>query len=628
VKRKPIELEVPLPIEYKEHRLGDSVPFGGLNLRDMDIGEGQMAYGSKNVNLDDGGKPGKRKGQAYVYSDSLGTGAINGLYKELFNGRKVFAWGTSIYSQVDAAQPVQLISGLSNKKGYFYVFNDVLYYKNGVNFIAIQSNFSAAALVGYIPTLLVNTAPTGGGTAYEQRNFKSPGFKILYTGTAGATAYSLPYTGLDATAVTARKIVGTSWTNLVEGTDFSVDRTTGIVTFNTAPGAIEGVTNNVEITAYKTFTGFDGGAGIDECLYVDLFGGGTNDSRIFMAGSSTYKNVYFYSGLTGNTAYDATYFPVNAWNRIGSDAKSISGWSKMYGRLIPCKEDGIFSITYSKTDTTVSFPVSILNSQIGCDMPGSVGVVKSYPVFCNSESGLHVIVSTLIENEKNVEQLSVLVNGGSLDRPGILNETVANLKLCSSVNDGSKYYLCVGSKVWVWDYERSPYTGNQNALIWYFYDNINANNWAYFGRNLYYGDRTIGQLVTFQDAYNDFENAIDAPWKSKINNYVGLDFYKTISEVWISSRAAGCTLEVTYYNNDGEQSETIILPTSGTEFDWDNWDWDNFTWDSQKYSSTVKLRPNLKKIIENQIQLRNNVVNENLSILSLITKYTVNGKVK
>jgi hypothetical protein len=623
VKRRPIVLEVPPPIAFQEQRLGDKIPFSGLNLRDMDIGEGQMAYGTKNMNLDDGGKPSKRKGEIYVYTTSLGAGKVNGLYKELFNGRKVFAWGTSIYSQVAAVQPVELIGSLTDAKGFFYEFDDVLYYKNGTNFIAITSVFAAAAIVGYIPTLTVATAPTGGGTVSESRNLIQPGFKVLYSGTTTDTAYTLTYTGLDATLVTAKKIVGTAWVDMVEVTDFDVDRATGIVTFDVAPGA---GTDNVEITAYRTFTG-DAGR-INGCLYVDFFGGGTNDSRIFMCGNSTYKNVYWYTGLTGNTAYDATYFPEFSFNRIGSDAKYIYGWSKMYGRLIPCKEDGIFSITYLNVSGVVSFPVTILNSQIGCDMPGSIGIVKSYPVFANTDAGLHIVVSTLIESEKNVEQLSVLVNGAGVDRPGILNETVANLQACSSINDGQKYHLCVGSKVWVWDYERKPYGGNQDNLIWYFYDNINAANWARISRILYYGDRTIGQLVVFQDDLNDFGVATDGIWIGKQNNYVGDDFYKTIGEMWVTTRATvDSTIEVTLHNDNGEYRSTETV-TGKRSFSWASFSWSGFTWAVKKYPSTIKMRPNLKKIRYCRVQLRNNVLNENLSILALVTKYTVDGKVK
>lgn len=621
------KFQVPPAPALKEIRLGDDVPFGGLNLRDADtnVGTGQMTYGSKNINLDDGGKPGKRKGQRYLLETAVADPPVMGFYKELFNGKQIFTGTENLYSYDEETETLATLeTGLSNAKGFFYVFNDVLYYKNGTEFLAIQTDFSVdtVASLAYIPTLTVATPPGGGGTVNEQRNITQPGFKVLYSGTIGTTAYTLSYTGLDVTLLTARKISGASWVNLVETTDFSVNRTTGVVTFNVAPG--EG-TNNVEITAYKTF----GDANkINGCIYADLFGGGTNDSRIFLAGNEDYKNVYWYSGLTGNTDTDATYFPEFSFNRIGSDAKRISGWTKMYGRLIACKEDGIYSITYSNSGGTISFPVTILNSQIGCDMPGSIGIIKSFPVFAVSDRGLHMIVSTLIENEKNVEQLSILVNGGNADRPGILDESIEDLMDCSSANDGQKYYLCVGSKVWVWDYERVPYSGNQNNLMWYYYDNIDAQHWAYYGRNLYYGSRTAGNIAVFYNELNDFGYPIEGIWKGKLENMGLPDYYKTENEIWISTRdASESTIEVTYYNENGYQvalETTPIIPS----FNWDNWDWDNFTWDVQRYATTIKLRPNLKKIVHSQLQFSNNVYNENLSLLAIVRQYFIEDRVR
>jgi hypothetical protein len=221
-----------------------------------------------------------------------------------------------------------------------------------------------------------------------------------------------------------------------------------------------------------------------------------------------------------------------------------------------------------------------------------------------------------------------LVNSGGADRPGLLDEDIDDLINCSSVNDGQKYYLNVGSHVYVWDYEKSPYTGSQNGLIWYFYDNINAGNWAYYNRTLYYGSRTAGNIVQFWSNFNDFGQPLDGIWKGKLRNFGLPDYYKTENEEWISSRSVpNTTLEVTFFSDGGEQTTTEKL-VGQTIFDWDNFDWDNFTWDAQKYPSTLKLRPNLKKIINSQIQLRNNVLNENLSILALVTSYFVEDRVR
>jgi hypothetical protein len=286
---------------------------------DTAIGDGQSPY-MPNVNLDDGGKPTKRRGQMYVYTNSLGNGQINGMFDDLFNGKKVFAWNTGLYTQVGSADPVLIYNSLSNKKGYFYVFNDYLYYKNQAEFIKIDSSFNVTSAMAnaYIPTVAISSPPTGGGTANEQRNLIQPGQTKQFSGNGTATAYTLPEINLDATAAKAT-VNGVAKT---EGTDFTVNRTTGIVTFNAAPSS---GTNNVLITYYKTYSG--SADKITKSFRSTLYGGATNDSRIFCCGNPDYKNIYFYTGLTGNTNTDATYWPEFNFNQIGSSAKNIYAWS-------------------------------------------------------------------------------------------------------------------------------------------------------------------------------------------------------------------------------------------------------------------------------------------------------------
>ncbi|MGE5328010.1 MAG: hypothetical protein ACM3KR_00680 [Deltaproteobacteria bacterium] len=608
-------------------RLGDQIPFAGLNLRDMDtsIGDGQSPY-MPNVNLDDGGKPTKRRGQKYLFTTSKGAGQINGYYEDLFNGRHIYAWGTGLYSyDEDTGTETTLKTGLSNKEGYFYIFNDYLFYKNKVDFLKIDNAFTVTSAIpgAYIPTTFIASPPSGGGTASEQRNLLQAGQKHSFSGTTGTTAYTLPYTNLDATAITA-VVNGVA---MVETTNFTVNRTTGVVTFNTAPGA---GTNNVVVTYYKTITG--SADKIINAYRSVLFGGATNDSRVFCCGNDTYKNIYWYTGLTGNTNSDVTYYPEYNFNQIGSSSKYITAWSYLYSSLIALKEDGIYKITYSNVSGVVTFPISILNRQIGCDMPDSVRIIKNYPVFCNTKSGLYSIVNVLAsDTEKNVEPIGSLVNLSSNKAliPGILDNTLAKLQDATSLDDGHKYYLCVGNVVYVWDYERSPYNGNTSALIWYYYTNINAKNWAIINREIYYGDRTIGQLIKFQDNKNDFGLAINGVWRSKLFDF-GFDMLKTITDAWLSTRAnQGSSIVMQFYNDNNEPLITTSVPNNTTNsFDWDNIDWDNWTWDVTRFAPTIRFRPKNKNVIHIQVEISNNVPNENLSILGLVLKYIVVKPVK
>jgi hypothetical protein len=608
--------KAPPPNNPISFNLGTQIPFAGLNLRDaeMAIGDGQSPA-MQNENLDDGGKPTKRRGQKYVFATSLGAGGINGLYEELYYDYIVLAHGTKLYKYDENTDTeTEIATGLSNAEGSFYTFNDVLYYKNGTDYKAISSTFVVTNAIGagstaYIPTLTIGRAPTGGGTAYEQFNLGQPGFKDSFNGNNSATAYTLSLSGLDATLVTAT-VGGVA---KAETTDFTVNRTTGVVTF-TAPPATG--TNNVIITAYKTVAGY--ADKITGCIYSDLYGGGSQDSRIFTAGNDDFKNAYYYTGLTGNTAYDATYWPENNYNRIGSDTKKIYGWTKLYSRLLAMKEDGIYSITYSTG--SVTFPVSVLNSQVGCDMPGSIQIIKNLPVYGNSKSGLWIITSTLIESEKNVNQISGYINGVKNLRPGLLDETLADLQACSSFDDGRKYYICVGSKVWVWDYELSPYLGRQDDLMWFPYTNMNARKWAYMNREIYYGDRTIGQLIKFQDNLNDFGVAIDAFWKSKALDFKTPDWQKTIEELYYATRSGNnTTITLTLYDDKRVTVKTVVIKSKS--FSWDSFSWDTFTWNVFLFQTTKHIMLNNSNTVNFQVMISNNEIDKNLSIMSLTLKY-------
>lgn len=621
------KFQVPPPKELIPLELGNQIPFSGINLKNQDnsIGNGQSPY-MKNVNIDDGGKPTKRRGQKYIFATGLGAGSINGLYKELFYNYIIFAHGTKLYKYLESTDTrTELMSGLSNTKGYFYTFNDVLFYKNGVDWIQITSSFvtSTAVSNAYIPLILTGKTPTGGGTANEGWNLLSAGFKESFSGTVGATAYSLSMAGLDATAVTA--IVNGS--AQAETTNFTVNRTTGVVTFNVAPGS---GTNNVIITAYKTILGYQDR--IIKAKRVTLYGGGTNDSRVFLMGNPDYKNVYWYTGLTGNTAYDALYYPENNFNRIGSDAKAISAWSYLYSSLIALKEDGLYKIVYNLSGGVVTFPVSILNRQVFCDMPDSVQIIKNAPVFFNTQSGGWTIVSnSLIESEKNVEPISGLVNLSPDRTMGILTNTTEDLQNASSFDDGEKYHLCIGNEEWLWDYYKSPYVGNQDALIWLYNTNTNFNNYAYIDREIYAGDRTNGELIKFQDNKNDFGESINAVWRSKLFDFDKLDWIKTVKLFNFRTRAnQGSSISVIFYNDNGEPitaSETVPSNATGS-FDWDNIDWDSFTWDVTNFAPTIPLKPNIPNVVQTQVEFSNNVLNETLSVLGWILYYTLDRRIK
>ncbi len=619
----------PPPPPTSEVNYGIDIPFLGLNVRDveMKIRKGQSPA-MQNVNLDDRGAIAKRRGQEYLFAESLGTGAINGFYKELFNDNYIFVHGTTMYFYDHTTLGfTEVATGLTDAKGRFYSINDVLYYKNGTEFLIIDSSYNAydVSLAAHVPVIVVGKSPDGtGGTANEEFNLIGAGFEEWFIGTAGDTEYQLSLTSLDATELMAWKTVTGVWTLLVEDTDFTVNRTTGKVTFSIAPGDGGGL-NNVKIRAYLTVAGNK--EKIYQCLYSELYGGATNDSRVFTAGNDDYPSTYWFTGNTGDTDTSPLYWPENNFNRLGSDVKYIRGWTKLYTKLLAIKEPGggIYNLTYNTSG--IEFTVSTVNPTAGCDMPDSIQIIDNFPVFFNTKSGGWIIVSTAEVTEKNVMPISDLVNG-SRYRQGILDEAEADLQACSSYDDGKKYYLCVGSKVWVWDYTSSPFNGSQD-LIWFYYTNMNANHWAYIDREVYYGDRTIGQLIRFKDDLNDFNAAIDAYWKTSITDFNYPNNLKTFTDMWYSLKPAGeTTTVIEYYTNKKDGYKIENTPVTVETWNWDSWDWDTFSWYSQKFPTKEHRKPKLKNIETLQTKFSNNEVNEDLSILDVTQKATIGQKIK
>ena len=89
-----------------------------------------------------------------------------------------------------------------------------------------------------------------------------------------------------------------------EGTDFSVNRTKGTVTFNTAPSNDNGA-DSVEIVFYAS--GNSGRADINGCRICSVFGGG-NAPTVFVSGNSSKPNEDWHSGTFDPTIFQNSLY--------------------------------------------------------------------------------------------------------------------------------------------------------------------------------------------------------------------------------------------------------------------------------------------------------------------------------
>lgn len=599
----------------KELRLGSTSKNkldGGLCLYEpSSISINQSPYGGfLNMCLDDGGQLTKRQGQKLVYQTSLGDGAINGMYAD-YKGLTIIAHGTKLYSQKANEQPVEIFSSINNAKTFMFAYSSTLYIINGGKYLKFDGT-TVSYVVPYVPRVSFNRKPDGSNSAIDESwNMIGRGFKDSFNADGTAKTYKLSMQGLDVDVVTSN-IGGT------EGNGFTVDRAKGEVTFTTPPPT---GTNNLEIIGYKTFNKLSDS--VLNCTFACEF-----SNRMFFGGNKDLPNSYFAGGLSSGN--DATYFPQKYQYQIRGTDKAITGFKVHYNKLVVFKEDLCCTVESSLgLDNTASFPIEFLNTDIGCDIPDSIQLINNNIVFSNTTGGVYMIISTQIPGEKSILPVSLNING-SVDTPGLLQENISDLKKASSIDYGYKYYLCINDKCYVWDYKDNFDIGNPRNLRWLLYDNINAHTFGIKGTELFYGDRNTGVLKCFTNILNDFGQPINSIWSTKLMDFSFPDMLKTINYIWYTCKANSLsTVTMNFLNDRGDSLATQVIATKDINiFAWDTFKWDNHSWKIQLFSPTIKRKVKVKKVKYFQIEFRNNVFNENLSIISLVIDYLLVRKVK
>lgn len=565
----------------------------------------------------------KRPGKINLFT-SLGTGGIKNLhtYKKSTGDIHVFSHGDKFYKLIDLSAGTYKLeyTGLSGNTIRGFTYNDLFYFLDGTTYRQYDGT-TVSTVVGKIPVITIATPPAGGGTLFETLNFIQPGFTQSFSGDNVAVAYQLALTSLDATAVTAT-VNGVA---KVENTDFTVNRTTGVVTFGTAPNNSE--PDNVKITAYKTFTGYQNE--IFKCT-VPYIWGGADGSRIWLTGNSSYSNRDYGSGLE-----DPTYFPVDNIDNMGSSGDPIMNYSELYGNLLILKKESIY-IRSEEFDSegNKTFPTKRLTNAIGVEAIDSVCTLDDFPTFVNKK-GVYQVVSVDTNNENIVKHISddIDKNVNVVSIQGLLS--MGNLSSYVGIDFDSKYWLFNPSngKVWVYDYR---YLVNSTGQ-WFLLDNLYANCLLEIDSKLYFGDSRKGIVNRLMDSsdpnlYSDIEGdtltAINAYWTSKIDNYSLYTNLKLVSKIFFDLKPAKKSSATLYVRSDLRSQWNQVKEAFVSLCTYSLLTYSRFTYSGSIFPQQTRAKVKAKKVGYYQIKLSNNKVNESIGILSVSQKTLVQREVK
>lgn len=255
--------------------------------------------------------------------------------------------GTKLY-RVEGDTKTELFTGMKPAKSNAFVYNQILYIKDGINYLKYDGK-TIGQVVGYIPTTSIARKPAGGGTVYQDVNMLSAWRKNTFLADGESKDYYLDAMDIDGEA----PVVLVNGNTMVYGTDFDYSPSTGKITFTVAPPKpLTDGQDNVIITYKKTVTGY--ADRINKCTLLQVF-----DNRVFFSGNQDYPNTVWHSSLN-----DPSYCSDLDYYNEGLDLSPVKSMVAGNNALWVFKEP-------SQANTTVFYHNPVVDSEYGKIYPST-----------------------------------------------------------------------------------------------------------------------------------------------------------------------------------------------------------------------------------------------------------------
>lgn len=536
----------------------------------------------------------------------------------IHSGAKLYKGETALYSDMNDARSKS------------WQIEDNLYIVDGKALLVYDgTTVKKASDDGYIPTLTIAKAPSGGGEQYEPLNLLQPGFTELFAGTATDKTFQLSFSGLDSKAVQAWILNSSGdWVQKTEGTDFSVNRSTGAVTFTTAPGVspVSGE-DNVKITAFRTVAGY--ADRINKCRIGILFGVNGAADRIFLSGNPDYINYDWYCDYN-----NPLYWPDTGYATLGTAKSAIVGYSIINDRLAAHKDSmeddrNVILREGDITDNEPTFKIVNTLQGAGAVAPYSFAYLANEPLFL-TDLGIYAITPQDITGEKYSQNRSFFLNGKLLEEPNMSESYACVFK--------DLYWLCLNNVAYILDglqpiqTDKSlPYATRQ--YVGFYRTNLPARvMWTHDSR-LYFGTPE-GKICRFFDdpesllAYNDDGEPIHAIWDTP--DFYGNLFYKnkTFRHLDVRLASAIATSVKIWVQKRGLWSLIKEDNSSARYFSFMSLVFSKLSFSPDTTPKTIPSKIKVKKVDKARFRFENDMLNEPFGLFDIALEYVENGYYK
>lgn len=584
-----------------------------------------------------------------------GSTKVNGVHYRREDETEFYHIGTKIIKD-----NVVLYSNANDEISHSWQFSVNIYFLDGKKFLKYDGDVNSLTYNTifpvqdsedtYVPTIIINkdAGANGAGVTLDAINLLTRAFMesfVVTDATASEKKFYLTQGNLADDLCTAWILQNDgSEAEMQEGSGFTVDRTNGIITFDTAPGKspLNGH-DNVRIKAYRTDDPEDPddphyADRINHCKFGTRFGVNGAFDRLFVSGNPDYPNSDWYSGM-----WDCTYFPDLGYSQLGSSRSAVVGYSIISNYLAAHKDEmeQDLSIILRQGDY-------ITNEETGIDEPSfkiintlqGAGAIasNSFAYLCTeplflTRSGLYAVTAQDITGEKYAQSRSFYLNGKLTAEPF---EKLQNSFACIFNDmyllsvDHDRLYILDGLQPIRTD-KSQPYATRQ--YVAFYCENLPINYMWERENRLFFGTPD-GKICRFfkdkedQNSYNDDGEAIPCQWETP--DIDGKLFYKNKSLRYIAIRvgAAIATSVEIWVMDRGIWKFVKKDNTFGRYFSFQHLMFSKVAFSGNKTQKISRTKVRVKRVDKYRLRFVNNELNEPFSLYNIANEYTESGNYK
>lgn len=601
------------------------------------------------VNLisDSAGMPEKRPGWRTLHTLE---GRINGLWRCYMDDEEhlIVHAGNKIYRWWEDKDPELLYENVNDGKSTAFYLKSSLYILTGSEYLVYSKNSGEmddgtpyeavlfGEVQGYVPTVVINRLPTGGGDFLESYNIICDEWIEEFIGDGKSKEYKLTKRGEDESvdAVTKVEVWETDkWVTktqgddlTAEGVDYSVATETGKVTFKAAPA--DSTIPNVKITVSKA-------AKHKDKIFKSKIATVYNDAVVFVAGSE--RGADYRSGFG-----EPGYFPEDGYDQVGTNETDIMGYCKVGEYLGIVKEsnkqDSTIYLRWHEYQTNSDGTEKTIYRKkqgvagVGAVSRYAIGSLVDEPLFL-SERGIYAVTSNAITFERTVQNRSEFLDHRLTREPNLENAVCCEWK--------GYFIVCVNDHCYLLDSKQQTAKSRNNSnFIYegYYWDNIPARCFMTIGEELYFGTKD-GRICVFNSdkesmsCYNDDGQAITAIWSTCADD----DGHPTRLKTMVKK---GCSVTLKPYSRSSvsvcvrtemdamEREVRFDTVDKNMFFDFEVVDFNRINFDTNDGPRDVMIKKKIKKYKRLQFVVKNDTVNEGFGVYQIAKNYIVLGLAK